>query len=86
MYSTITTHFKGKLGSKAYLFSIKCLTFSTEQEISIGTLIINSQSGKASIRLIPEKDIYLDKNFNWDKITKDCLDYVRELEVNCIIF
>ena len=86
MTSTITTHFKGKLSSKAYLFSIKFLNFNTDQEISLGTLIVNSQSGQASIRLIPQKDIYLNKNFNLDELAKECLDYVRQLEKTCIIF
>lgn len=86
MINCITTHLEGKLGSKAYLFSIKSLNFNTDQEISLGTLIVNSQSGQTSFKLIEKKEVYLNKNFDLNKLAKECLDYVRQLEAICIIF
>jgi len=86
MINSVTTHLEGKLGSKTYLFSIKFLNYNTDQEITLGTLIVNSQSGQTAIRLIPKEDIYIDKHVNIDDLAKECLDYVRLLEEKCIIF
>ena len=84
MSIAITTHLEGKLAPKAYLFSIKYLNLDTNQEISLGSLIVNSQSAQTSIRLIDTKDMDLQKNFNFDEIAKECLDFVRKLEENRI--
>ena len=86
MNTTITNHFEGKLSSKAYLFSIKHLNLDTDQEISLGTIIVNSQSAQFSIRLIYKKDNYISKDFDLNVLAKDCLDYARQLEDICIIF
>ena len=85
-HEAIATYFKGKIEKKAYLFDIKYLNFHTSSEMTIGTILVNSQSSQTSIRITNHEIITKSFEIDLIELSKQCLDYADDLEKRNIIF
>lgn len=71
---------ESKLGKHTYLFSVKQIMTTPQSEITIGNIVVNTQTCDYVVRIIPSP--YTSTLFESDetKLINSCLGFARELE------